>query len=158
MRVRIRRFLRLAAPLPSREQMVVFLRGALVQLKMRRAHQRARIKQGRYARNRALTFAVSNNVGVEKSRKYFRINGLLPMVRSERPVPLNSQANMIEIICIFKSKPKTSYHSMYLKLYPNQCTADAIISRIANVAATPRMPLASVGHGWPHLSLPQIKS
>jgi hypothetical protein len=50
------------------------------------------------------------------------------MVRSERPVPPNSQANIIGVISIFQSKPNTLYHSLYLKLYPNQCTADAIIS------------------------------
>lgn len=70
------------------------------------------------------------------------------MVRSERPIPPNSQANIIEIIRIFQSKPKTLYHSLYLKLYPNQCTADAIISPIANVAATSRMPFDSICAIW----------
>src|SRR6266540_1813360 len=41
-----------------------------------------KLKQGAL-RGEVLTFAVGNNVGVEKSRKYFRINDLLHLVRSE---------------------------------------------------------------------------
>src|SRR5258708_31011287 len=71
MRVRPHRFLRWATPLPSREQMAVFLRAALVQIKMRRPQEQAReIKQKRFARDKLLTFG-SNNVGVEKARKHF---------------------------------------------------------------------------------------
>src|ERR1700676_2577596 len=88
MRVRTGQFLRWATPLPSREQMVVFLRGALVQKKMRRPQEQAldqgaRDQTGKITRNKVLTFAASNNVGVEKSRKHFSHQWLMPLVRSE---------------------------------------------------------------------------
>src|SRR5258708_7876080 len=74
MRVRTGRFLRWATPLPSRAQMVVFLRGALVQKKdvttarASTAPRRARSNREDYAEQK-LALAVSNNAGV-KSRKY----------------------------------------------------------------------------------------
>ena len=55
--VRTGRFLRRATPLPSREQMVVFLRGALVKKrcddhKSKRWIKTREIKQGKFARNK----------------------------------------------------------------------------------------------------------
>jgi hypothetical protein len=53
--------------------------------KAKRAKRRTKARKLRQGavRGEVLTFAVGNNVGVEKSRKYFRINDLLPLVRSE---------------------------------------------------------------------------
>src|SRR6266851_7736738 len=84
MRVRTGRFLRWATPLPSREQMVVFLRGALVQKKMRRPQEQALDQDARDQTGKICTEqSVSNNVGVEKSRKHFSHQWLMPLVRSE---------------------------------------------------------------------------
>jgi hypothetical protein len=64
---------RWATPLHAREQLVVFLRGASVQIKMQRPQEQAldqdaRDQTGRFGRNKALTFAA---MGVENSEKYF---------------------------------------------------------------------------------------
>ena len=83
MRVRTGRFLRWATPLPSREQMVVFLRRALVQKKMRRPQEQAldqdaRDQTGKICTEQSTNIrCVSNNVGVEKSRKYFSYQWLV---------------------------------------------------------------------------------
>jgi hypothetical protein len=68
--------------------MVVFLRGALVQIKMRRPQeqtldQEARDQTGKICANKILAFAMGNNVGVEIAKTPFRINGLWALVRSE---------------------------------------------------------------------------
>jgi hypothetical protein len=81
MRVRARRFLRWATLLSSREQMVVFVRGAFVQIKMQRPQeqtldQEARDQTGKICANQILTFAVGNNVRVKDRENIFRINGL----------------------------------------------------------------------------------
>jgi hypothetical protein len=81
MRVRTRRFLRWATPLFSLEQMVVFVRGALVQIKIRRPQEQALDKDARDQTGKICTeqntdVRCGNNVGVEKRENIFRINGL----------------------------------------------------------------------------------
>lgn len=71
-----RRFLRWATLLAAREQMVVFLRGVLVQIKMRRPQeqtldQEGRDQTGKICAKQILTFAVGNNVGVKIAKTFF---------------------------------------------------------------------------------------
>src|SRR6266702_967737 len=81
MRGRARRFLRWPTLPPSREQMVVFFRGVLVQIKMRRPQeqtldQQARDQTGKICAKQNTSLAGGNNVGGEDREKTFRVNGL----------------------------------------------------------------------------------